>query len=269
MRRIPLNLYREILTQIQLLLTSNLDPIKVIDKSSPLPGDWIQSAVKVMLLLHCTNEMQIQYYQQHYTKYPSISESDIKPHGVFGSNTTEKSNLESVSMKWICSASTTSSLFISYKEFYIFELNKLELYSEYIKWQKLGPSDSGFSFCQYPFILSLTAKRDILEQDSEQQMIKIAKKSYINRAKSRGEAPQSEDLFLTIKVNRSNLVSDSMNEIATKKADLKKKLRVEFVGEAAIDMVNILNVLSLKTNRIRLKLLKNKKKLNNSLAIIT
>lgn len=66
------------------------------------------------------------------------------------------------------------------------------------------------------------------------------------------------DLFLIIKVNRNNLVSDSMNEIAKKKADLKKKLRVfnlafkmfiliklnpiyskiTFIGEAAIDMGN-------------------------------
>ncbi len=235
MRRIPLNLYREILTQIQLFLTSNIDPVKISGKSSPLPGDWMQSAVKVMLLLHCTNEMQIQYYQQHYTKYPSIMESSSNPSSLFS----DQLNPENSQTKFISSASTTSSLFISYKEFYIPQLNKLGLYSEYIKWQKLSASDSGFSFCQYPFILSLTAKRDILEQDSEQQMINIAKKSYINRAKSRREAPQSEDLFLTIKVNRSNLVSDSMNEIATKKSDLKKKLRVEFVGEAAIDMVTI------------------------------
>jgi E3 ubiquitin-protein ligase HECTD2 len=76
----------------------------------------------------------------------------------------------------------------------------------------------------------------MLEQDSEQQMISIAKKSYLTHAKSRNELPTSMDLFLIIKVNRNNLVSDSMNEISKKKADLKKKLRVSFIGEAAIDM---------------------------------
>ena len=70
-------------------------------------------------------------------------------------------------------------------------------------------------------------------------MIQIAKKSYINRAKSRREAPKSTDLFLTLQVNRDNLVSDSLNEIAKKNADLKKKLRIEFINEAAIDMVKV------------------------------
>ena len=32
-----------------------------------------------------------------------------------------------------------------------------------------------FSFCQYPFILSLAAKREILQRDSEQQMIVMAR----------------------------------------------------------------------------------------------
>lgn len=34
-----------------------------------------------------------------------------------------------------------------------------------------------FSFCQYPFILSLAAKRDIMQKDSEQQMIMMARVS--------------------------------------------------------------------------------------------
>ena len=32
-----------------------------------------------------------------------------------------------------------------------------------------------FSFCQYPFILSIAAKRTILQRDSEQQMIIMAR----------------------------------------------------------------------------------------------
>ena len=34
-----------------------------------------------------------------------------------------------------------------------------------------------FSFCQYPFILSIAAKRSILQKDSEQQMIVMARVS--------------------------------------------------------------------------------------------
>ncbi|XP_063048833.1 probable E3 ubiquitin-protein ligase HECTD2, partial [Engraulis encrasicolus] len=43
-------------------------------------------------------------------------------------------------------------------------------------------------------------------------------------------------LFLNIKVRRLQLVSDSLDELARKRADLKKKLKVTFVGEAGLDM---------------------------------
>ncbi|KAJ7420949.1 putative E3 ubiquitin-protein ligase HECTD2 isoform X4 [Pitangus sulphuratus] len=58
---------------------------------------------------------------------------------------------------------------------------------------------TGFSFCQYPFIISIAAKKVIIQRDSEQQMISIAR-------------------------------------LARKRADLKKKLKVTFVGEAGLDM---------------------------------
>ena len=78
-------------------------------------------------------------------------------------------------IKSIVSSSTkSSSLFISYEEFYIKRLDRLDLIREYYKWQQID-SDHAFSFCQYPFILSIDAKRKILERDSEHQMIQIAK----------------------------------------------------------------------------------------------
>ena len=49
-----------------------------------------------------------------------------------------------------------------------------------IDWPVLWSSVSGhcrFSFCQYPFILSISAKRTILQRDSEQQMIIMARVS--------------------------------------------------------------------------------------------
>ena len=36
---------------------------------------------------------------------------------------------------------------------------------------------SKFSFCQYPFILSLAAKRYIMQKDSESQMLVMARVS--------------------------------------------------------------------------------------------
>ena len=43
-------------------------------------------------------------------------------------------------------------------------------------------------------------------------------------------------LFLNLRVRRDHLISDSLNEISHKRTDLKKKLKVTFVGEPGVDM---------------------------------
>jgi hypothetical protein len=83
-------------------------------------------------------------------------------------------------------------------------------------------------------MISIDAKRKILEKDSEQKMIQIAKvlkncnftlkvikkfnyliqkKSYMNQIKQRNNVPNSIDLFLTLKIRRKNLITDSLNEV--------------------------------------------------------
>eukprot|EP00106_Octopus_bimaculoides_P020683 XP_014788125.1 PREDICTED: probable E3 ubiquitin-protein ligase HECTD2 [Octopus bimaculoides] len=94
---------------------------------------------------------------------------------------------------------------------------------------------SKFSFCQYPFILSISAKRTILQRDSEQQMIVMARRSLVDKVQKR-QLPDIGMLFLNLHVRRSYLVSDSLNEIANKQKDLKKKLKVTFTGEPGLDM---------------------------------
>lgn len=43
-------------------------------------------------------------------------------------------------------------------------------------------------------------------------------------------------LFLNLYIRRSHLLSDSLAEVTKKSEDLKKKLRVTFVGENGLDM---------------------------------
>ncbi|OXB60521.1 hypothetical protein ASZ78_002152 [Callipepla squamata] len=110
---------------------------------------------------------------------------------------------------WIPSAAKVLALFnaanslisppiISYTDFYNSTLDHIDLMEEYHNWQCYGNSHR-FSFCQYPFIISIAAKKVIIQRDSEQQMISIAR-------------------------------------LTRKRADLKKKLKVTFVGEAGLDM---------------------------------
>ncbi|XP_076981572.1 putative E3 ubiquitin-protein ligase HECTD2 isoform X3 [Tamandua tetradactyla] len=123
---------------------------------------------------------------------------------------------------------------IPYTDFYNFTLDHIDLMEEYHTWQSFGNSHR-FSFCQYPFIISITAKKIIIQRDSEQQMISIARQSLVDKV-SRRQRPDMNMLFLNMKVRRTHLVSDSLDELTRKRADLKKKLKVTFVGEAGLDM---------------------------------
>ncbi|XP_024064367.1 probable E3 ubiquitin-protein ligase HECTD2 isoform X2 [Terrapene carolina triunguis] len=146
---------------------------------------------------------------------------------------------------WIPSATKVLSLFnaanslanpaiIPYTDFYNSTLDHIDLMEEYHNWQCYGNSHR-FSFCQYPFIISIAAKKVIIQRDSEQQMISMARQSLVDKV-SRRQRPDMNMLFLNLKVRRMHLVSDSLDELTRKGADLKKKLKVTFVGEAGLDM---------------------------------
>uniref|UniRef100_F7DKG7 Probable E3 ubiquitin-protein ligase HECTD2 n=1 Tax=Callithrix jacchus TaxID=9483 RepID=F7DKG7_CALJA len=124
---------------------------------------------------------------------------------------------------------------IPYTDFYNSTLDHIDLMEEYHTWQNFGNSHSRFSFCQYPFVISIAAKKIIIQRDSEQQMINIARQSLVDKV-SRRQRPDMNMLFLNMKVRRTHLVSDSLDELTRKRADLKKKLKVTFVGEAGLDM---------------------------------
>ncbi|RZF44954.1 hypothetical protein LSTR_LSTR001915 [Laodelphax striatellus] len=129
---------------------------------------------------------------------------------------------------------TSSPPLLDYTEFYNSALDHMDLMQDYFNWQ--NPQRPGqFAYCQYPFILSIVAKRIILTKDSEQQMILTARRSLVAKV-AQHQAPQIDIFFLNIHVRRSHLVCDSLNEIASKQKDLKKKLKVSFVGEPGLDM---------------------------------
>ena len=113
---------------------------------------------------------------------------------------------------------------VLFDEFYNESLDHLDLMQEYYNWQ--NPSKPGqFSYCQYPFVISIVGKRNILTKDSEHQMITTARRSLVQKM-SRHQIPQIELFFLNISVRRDHLVTDSLKEIMEKQKDLKKKLKV-------------------------------------------
>ncbi|XP_057703370.1 probable E3 ubiquitin-protein ligase HECTD2 [Corythoichthys intestinalis] len=146
---------------------------------------------------------------------------------------------------WIPSAAKVLGLFnaansvssppiMPFSDFYNITLEHIDFMEEYRTWQSYGNS-SRFSFCQFPFILSTAVKKAIIQKDSEQQMISRARQSLVSKV-SRRQRVDMNLLFLNIKVRRAQLLADSLDELSRKRCDLKKKLRVTFVGEAGLDM---------------------------------
>ena len=113
-------------------------------------------------------------------------------------------------------------------------MDSLELLEDYQSWSTGIPKRS-FTFCQYSFVITNVAKRRLLNQATEIEMIDAAKQNVVNKIKNK-EAATEKALFVDFKIRRANLVEDSMREIVANQKDLKRKLRVSFVGEEGIDL---------------------------------
>ncbi|XP_052132072.1 probable E3 ubiquitin-protein ligase HECTD2 isoform X1 [Frankliniella occidentalis] len=125
---------------------------------------------------------------------------------------------------------------LHFSELYHEALDHIDLAADYFRWQDPSPCSSHFSYCQYPFILSINAKRLILTKDSEQQQMINARRSLETKASR--QVSQVDIFFLNMTVRRSHLVEDSLKEIqrASERKELKKKLRMTFAGEPGLDM---------------------------------
>ncbi|XP_029561271.1 probable E3 ubiquitin-protein ligase HECTD2 isoform X2 [Salmo trutta] len=128
----------------------------------------------------------------------------------------------------------SSTPILPFVDFYNPTLDHTDFMEDYRMWQTQGNS-TRFTFCQFAFILSTVVKKAVIQKDSEQQMISMARQSLVDKVSRRQRVDMSL-LFLNIKVRRLQLVSDSMDELTRNRADLKKKLKVSFVGEAGLDM---------------------------------
>ena len=92
-----------------------------------------------------------------------------------------------------------------------------------------------FSFCQYPMFLSIWAKIRIMEHDARRQMEIKAREAFFNSIMSRKAINQ----YLVLKVRRDCLVEDSLRSVSevvgTGQEEIKKGLRIEFLGEEGLD----------------------------------
>lgn len=121
---------------------------------------------------------------------------------------------------------------IPVSNFYSTMLDYADLVADFETWET---TKSKFTFCQYPFFLSIYAKIHILEHDARRQMEVKAREAFFDSILSRKAVSQ----YLVLKVRRDCLVEDSLRSVSEAVGsggnDLKKGLRIDFQGEEGID----------------------------------
>ncbi|KAI9931736.1 putative E3 ubiquitin-protein ligase [Aspergillus wentii] len=121
---------------------------------------------------------------------------------------------------------------IPISSFYNTLLDYSDLVADFEAWESKA---SKFSFCQYPFFLSIWAKIHVLEHDARRQMEVKAREAFFNSILSRKAISQ----YLVLKVRRDCLVEDSLRGVSevvgSSQEEIKKGLRIEFLGEEGVD----------------------------------
>ncbi|KAJ4254918.1 putative E3 ubiquitin-protein ligase [Fusarium torreyae] len=117
-------------------------------------------------------------------------------------------------------------------DFYNSMIDYTDLVVDFENWEARR---SKFTFCQYPFLLSIWAKNHILEHDARRQMQSKARDAFFDSIMSRRAINQ----FLELNVRRDCLVDDSLKAVSevigSGSEDIKKGLRITFTGEEGID----------------------------------
>ncbi|VUC22084.1 unnamed protein product [Clonostachys rosea] len=117
-------------------------------------------------------------------------------------------------------------------DFYNSMIDKIDLVADFEMWESRRGK---FTFCQYPFLMSIWAKTQILEHDARRQMESKARDAFFNSIMTRRTISQ----YLTLDVRRECLVDDSLQAVSevigSGSEDIKKGLRISFRGEEGID----------------------------------
>ncbi|TQS38455.1 hypothetical protein Golomagni_01037 [Golovinomyces magnicellulatus] len=121
---------------------------------------------------------------------------------------------------------------IATSDFYNSLLDCSDLIADFEAWESRRCK---FSFCQYPFFLSIWAKIQIMEHDARRQMEVKAREAFFDSIMTRKTINQ----YLVLTVRRDCLVEDSLKAVSevvgTGSEEIKKGLRITFKGEEGID----------------------------------
>ena len=178
-------------------------------KHSTYSEDWqVRAAARTLFLVFAANNLQLAYH------------GDDKIAGQDGENDYYRENI------------LANKPFLPNTDFYSSMIDFVDLIADFENWEA---RKAKFSFCQYPFLLSIWAKTQILEYDAQRQMKNRARDAFFDSIMSRRTVSQ----YLNLDVRRECLVDDSLQAvgeiIGSGTEDVKKAIRITFRGEEGID----------------------------------
>ncbi|KAL0272513.1 UNVERIFIED_CONTAM: hypothetical protein PYX00_005450 [Menopon gallinae] len=136
---------------------------------------------------------------------------------------------------------SVENLKVPYDTFYLPELTDVvDVRTDYMEWAADdSPPRWKLFFCNYPFLFDAQAKTSLLQADQFLQMQKAmseAASRLITRLLFAPSLDVTEDQFLQLHVTRENIVQNTLDQLPLhSSSDLKKPLRVKFIGEEAED----------------------------------
>lgn len=188
----------------------NKKPVKEPPKKTVYHDDWqTKAAVRVLSFLFAANN------SSHRRPSPTLppSQDEIL-------NSSAKDQVQA------------RGQIVPTSDFYTTLLDDSDLVADFEAWEH---KKSKFSFCQFPFLLSIWAKIQILEHDAKRQMHTKARDAFFDSILSRRNVEQ----HLTLSVRRDCLVEDSLKSVSevigAGGEDIKKALRIAFLGEEGVD----------------------------------
>ncbi|KAJ3414577.1 putative E3 ubiquitin-protein ligase HTD2 [Chytridiales sp. JEL 0842] len=118
--------------------------------------------------------------------------------------------------------------YVPFAEFYNSTVeDQIKLKEEFPLWK----TNQGFSFLDFPFLLSSAFKGEVLKVESMTSMRHELQDSFFRAMFIGVNSP-----YLQLEVRRDHVVRDAISQLSLKSAhDLKKQLRVSFAGEEGID----------------------------------
>ncbi len=184
------------------------------DSGVPYGDDWqIKAAARVMSLLFSANDHSLFRRQDITIMSPSAAGRSVA-----GSAARARAHRH--------------DQLLPTNAFYNSLLDCSDLVADFEAWESRR---GRFSFCQYPMFLSIWAKIRIMEHDARRQMEIQAREAFFNSIMSRKAISQ----YLVLKVRRDCLVEDSLRSVSevvgTGQEEIKKGLRIEFLGEEGLD----------------------------------